>query len=534
MIKSSIVQGPHGLAAARDGAHGNPYLDQAWAVLPRLLALFDTNKAAPTFGLGDRFHWGWKLIDFGNGTFQGAAHGLARLLTMDALPDYLSHAALLARIDAMFQGTQHLRRPNGSMEEAFPYESSYCVTALVAYDLLSAIELLDGLLSQRSRDAYLAIVQPMIGFLHHADEHHAFISNHLATAVATLVKWHMLTGESGEQRAQEFLERILREQSPEGWFREYEGADPGYQTLCLYYLADVDRLRPDLHLLEPLRKSVQFLWHFAHPDGSFGGLYGSRNTRFYYPAGLEWLARQVPEARALADFMAPAIRGYRTVTLDTMDAPNLIPMFNAYCWAAALAPQTRDGVPTLPCRRDEPSRTHFPLAGLIVDNGPVHYSIVSTHKGGVCYHFVKEGDARIDAGVLARSPKGTLYSTQAFAADNVVEFGPDSVTIKAPMAKVRLPRPGPILFIILRLLNVTLMRSLRLSNWIKRLLVRFLITGKKSSRTLHRRTVRFGAEIVIEDEWETNPDNLTREPTPGAFSVMHMASQGYWQRQDTQ
>ncbi|HZZ80536.1 MAG TPA: hypothetical protein VFE62_18680 [Gemmataceae bacterium] len=532
MTFAPAMHGPHRIPATLGRGASNPCLEQVWAVLPRLLALFDGNEIAPTFGMGDRFHWGWKLIDFGNGTFQGAAHGLARLIAGNVLPDFLSEANALARIDAMFHGAGRLRRGNGSMEEAFPYESSFCVTALVAYDLLSAVELLDTRLSDTQRRAYLDIVRPMIAFLHRADEHHAFISNHLATAVAALLKWHALTGDGGEQRGIEFLDRIRREQSPEGWFREYEGADPGYQTLCLYYLADVDRLRPDLSLMEPLRKSIQFLWHFAHPDGSFGGMYGSRNTRFYYPAGLAALAPRLPEAAALSAYMLTSIRDHRTVTLDTMDAPNLIPMFNAYCWAATVEPAA-DALP-LPCQQSDAFRLHLLLAGLIVDNGPKHYTVISTHKGGICYHFAKSEHARIDLGTLARSVNGVLFSSQAFAADNRVEMRPDGVVISSALTRVNLPRPGPMQFVILRLLNLTLMRSLTISDWIKRLLVRLLITGKKISGARVRRFIRFGPALDIRDEWETNPEQLTLETKPRTFSVMHMASQGYWQRQDTQ
>ncbi|MFQ5482093.1 MAG: hypothetical protein ACE5ER_04985, partial [Nitrospinaceae bacterium] len=242
----------------------NPYLVQIEKVLPRILALFDTNLASFSRGIGDRYRWAWKLIDFGNGTFQGAAHGLARLMTAGLLPLYLNPESVRQRIDALFEATPRLTRPNGSLEEAFPFESSFCLTALVAYDLLSAIEQLRDQLDPGRRERYLAIVKPMIHFLHQADETHAFISNHLATATCALFKWHSLTGETGEIRGQMFLERILRKQSDEGWFLEYEGTDPGYETLCLYYLSDLHRLRPDLNLQEALARSIRFLWHFAH------------------------------------------------------------------------------------------------------------------------------------------------------------------------------------------------------------------------------------------------------------------------------
>lgn len=259
----------------------NPYLTKILAALPRVLALFDRNPASPTLGQGDRYWWAWKWTDFGNGTFQGAAHGLARLTASGLLPGWLPERSATERVLEMFAGTRSLLRANGSLEEAFPNESSFCVTALGAFDLLSAVELLEGRLGQAARRDCLETVRPMIRFLHETDEEHGFISNHLATAAAALVKWTLLTGEPGEDRGRAIWESILGRQSPEGWFQEYQGADPGYQTLCTYYLADLDRMRPQWGVGEAVARSVAFLSHFIHPDGSLGGHYGSRNTRFF-------------------------------------------------------------------------------------------------------------------------------------------------------------------------------------------------------------------------------------------------------------
>ena len=525
------------------------------------------DATSPTYGQGDRYRWAWKLIDFGNGTFQGAAHGLARLLAHDLLPEYLPASSVMNRIDTMFHGAESLRRANGSMEEAFPYESSFCVTALVAYDLLTAIELLDTRIEPKQRLRYLSVVQPMIAFLHCADETHAFISNHLATAAAALYKWSALTGKDGGKRGKEILNRILKKQSKEGWFREYEGADPGYQTLCTYYLADLHRLRPDLHLHEPLSKSIHFLWYFAHPDGSFGGYYGSRNTRFYYPAGVEYLADEIPEAAVLSAFMRNSILHQTTVTLDTIDEPNLVPMFNAYCWAAELfesrneydavplQPLSDEGVkvssndipplrgvggcqtwannsiPQLPCLDNKSWRKMLTDAGLVVEKRPEYYCVISTHKGGVCYYF-RGGETRIDTGVAACDKNGRFYSTQAYQTDNEVIWKKDTVSIISRFVRMRKQLPTPIQFIILRILNVTLMRSRTVGNWVKNALVQLLITGNKQVFARNCRTIVFSEKCEIRDEWLDNHVGLQRVEMNSPFSAIHMASQGYWQRQD--
>jgi len=388
----------------------NPYLAFVRSNLPRLLSLFDQDPTSHSFGMGDRFFWGWGLIDFGNATYQGAAHGMARLWKSKQWPYPTQEKQFVNRIDSLFAGTSALLRMDGSLEEAFPNEGSYCVTALVAFDLLSALNLLQEDIDDSTHLRWRCVISPMIDFLIEADETHAVISNHLATAVAALVKWHDLTGDqNAEIRGRQLLDRILSHQSEEGWFMEYAGADPGYQSLCTYYLADVHIMRPDWNLYRPLSQSIKFLHHFAHPDGSFGGLYGSRCTRFYYPAGIVALSKEMPEAAELACFMLESIKKQCVVTLSSMDEPNLVPMFNAYCWAAELFGAGKTDVifstPSLPAVSSTCFRHHFPQAGLIVDRGLNHYSIISTNKGGVVYHFVGGKAVIVNAGVVVKNSK---------------------------------------------------------------------------------------------------------------------------------
>lgn len=513
----------------------NPFLDQAHSALPRILALFDRNPASPTLGQGDRYWWAWKWIDFGNGTFQGAAHGLARLTVAGLLPAWLPEGPVLSRILEIFSGTRSLVRSNGSMEEAFPNESSFCVTALAAFDLLSAVDLLGPRLSEAQRRDCLDAVRPMISFLLDNDEEHGFISNHLATAAAALARWTSLTGLPGEERARRIWESIRERQSAEGWFLEYQGADPGYQTLCTYYLAALHQLRPGWGILSPLARSVRFLSHFIHPDGSLGGLYGSRNTRFYYPAGFEYLAGEIPEAASVAAFMRESVAARTVVTLETMDEPNLIPMFNAYCWAAALTAETGPLGETASLPFQEPGswRKRFDEAGLLVDKGAGHYTVVSWHKGGVVSHFGP--DARfLDGGVLVRGLTGTLYSSQAFQPENQVEFAPDGLTVTAPLCAVRVESPTPLKFFLLRLFCLTVFRSSRLGNMVKRALVRYLITALKPSGLRLRRSIRLGDALTVQDEILGDARGFERVETARPFSAIYMASQGYWQRQDDQ
>ncbi|WP_137455050.1 hypothetical protein [Halomicronema hongdechloris] len=495
--------------------------------------------------MGDRYHWAWGLIDFGNASFQGMAHGFARLWSHQLWPYPTTQEHFVRRIDALFQATAYLTRRDGSVEEAFPNEGSFCVTALVAFDLLCTIDLLSEEISAVEQENWRRIVQPLIEYLQSADETHALISNHLATAVAALARWHDLTGDpEAEQRAEELLTRILCHQSQEGWFLEYEGADPGYQSLCTYYLADVHKLRPAWDLQRPLQNSLSFLRYFAHPDGSFGGLYGSRCTRFYYPAGPLALSSDIPAAMALSRFMVQSIAQNRVVTLTAMDDPNLIPMFNAYCWAATLAKNllnhTSDKFDdkallshdTLPAEQKQRQRQYFPEAGLLIDRGKEHYSIISTHKGGVVYHFKDTKLHLLNAGVVVRNAKGQLGSSQAYQKENrVTTWKENSLSIEAPIVTMPKVLPQPWQFLVLRILSLTLFRFKFSREWIKQQLVRQLITNTKLWPIRNRRTIHLGRDLTVSDEL-TQENGFHVQATLGSFVPIHMASQGYWQIQD--
>ncbi len=510
------------------------YLREVTAALPRLLASFDRDPTSPTRGCGDRFFWAWKLIDFPNATFQGAANGLARLVTHRLLPEWMADDGVLHRIGAIFDATGRMTRRNGSLEEAFPHESSFCVTSLVAYDLLTAVRLLADRQDAATRDARLAIIEPLVRFVRRSDETHGVIGNHLATAAAALFLWADLTGES-DAAGGRLLDRLLAMRNREGWFSEYGGADPGYQSLGLYYLADLHGRRPELKLGEPLADAVRFVWHFAHPDGSYGGVYASRNTRFCVPAGFEALAGESDEAAAMAAFTRRSIASRRTVTLASMDPPNLVPMFNAYCWAAALAASSDQGAsppPPLPAERGRTDRVTFPEAGLLIDRGPRHSTIVALRKGGACYHFVDGRAARRDGGFAAVDPKGRWYSTQNAQPIDPPQITDQAVRIDSPLVAMRRALPTPGRFIVLRVLCVTAMRIGFVRDRIKRALVGLLITGGRGGSAYNSRVIRLGADLTITDELHDPSGRLQPVELAEPFSAIHMASAGYWQRSD--
>lgn len=513
------------------------YLFEVQNNLPRVLSLIDNDPTSKSYGLGDRYFWAWGLTDFGNATFQGCAHGLSRLWVSGLWPYDSSEDAFVNRIQSIFAGTKFLTRKDGSLEEAFPNEGSYCVTALVAFDLLVSIDLLSGRINDVQRQEFIEIVRPLIIYLKKSDETHAIISNHLATAVAALSRWDNLVGDpKALKKAEHLLDRILNNQSEEGWFMEYEGADPGYQTLCLHYLTDAHLQRRDLNLLEPIRRSIKFLQYFAHPDGSFGGHYGSRCTKFYYPSGILAIAQEIPEALVLDKYMQKSISEKRVVALPSIDEPNLIPMFNSYAWSATLAkadvgPVDEKKSGNLPSERKKPFRKNFKEAGILVQRGYDHYSIINYKKGGVVYHFNQKKLNILDSGVVIRSPSGKLGSSHSFEKHQTLSNMEDRILIKHRISAMPKKLTSPLKFLVLRILCFTVFRSSRIREFTKRLLVKYLITKPKPWPIWNEREILLGENLKIIDQCDLKK-GYKKIIVQDAFVPIHMASKGYWQIND--
>jgi hypothetical protein len=508
-----------------------PYLQQVHRALPRLLALYDSDPLGDTFGLGDRTFWAWKLKDFPNATQQGAVSGLARLLVAGLLPEGIQEGVILKRINAIITGSKKATASNGSLAEALPNEGSFCVTALVAADILTAVMALGDLLSTAEREDALAVVRPWIAFLHKQDEGHGIISNHLAVAVLALVLWGKVSGEDCDPRAKMFLDRILTHRSEEGWFREYDGADPGYQSWLMSSLTAVHRLRPEWGLGAALHNGMDFLSYFAHPNGSYGGIYGSRMTRFSFPAAFEALSFEHGSAHALAQFFRANLPSHNLVTLDAIDAHNLVPLFNDYVWAAVERARSdkRASVTPLPAESGT-LRHHFKGAGLLIDGSAQHYTVMALFKGGALLHFRDGKLAREDAGTICVKDRAPVLTSQFMNSETFIDVTADTVTLKSALRPVTRQLPSPFRFIILRCLSLSVFRSITLGNLTKRLLAALLVTGLPKAKGRVIRRITLGADLQVDDDTQA-PAGYTPATAP-TFRAIHMASQGYWQASD--
>ncbi len=459
-------------------------------------------------------------MDFPNGTFQGASYGLSLLLANNCLPAQFDARRMQQRIEGMIAVVPKLVDRQGALGEALPNEGSFCVTGLVLGDCLGALATLGDRLKAKRRENLVQGLAPLAEFLTRQDETHGIISNHLATNALAMARWSAATGDTrGQDRAALWVERIKSHAHDEGWMREYDGADPGYQSWCTSALAQIAVEAPELDVAPLVEKSFEFLQAFALSDGRFASGCGSRLTRFLMPGGAEIYADQSNAAAQLAVFARRNAQPNTFVTLDAIDEPNIVPFFNDMVLAAIHAKRLDAIEPP------EPRTTGFPAAGLYVHCGSAGQFIINSDRGGWITRSSQEVSQDFPEPVAKRQDGTILRPVRG----QIKEHSGTKMIVHADLEPVNRMLPSPGKFVVLRLLSLTVFRSARMGNLVKRLLARLLLS--ETGRTVSR------VERIIDLESATVSDRVIAGEAelvenPHGFSPMHMASQGYWQLND--
>lgn len=501
---------------------------------PRLFSMIDRSPSSPTAGSGDRTHWSWKFTDFAGTRFQESACVAAYLwaTAIEASPYYKS-AALLSWIELILLNWVGRQHADGSFDEAYPYERALAATAFTSFYVAEAVELLGPALSASCRSETERALVRAGEWLIANDETHGFLSNHLAAAAAALMNIALLTREERfRQRSQYFVEKIKKHQSPEGWYEEYGGADPGYQTHGLFYLARLQQKTRDSELLRSMQRACEFQRDFIHPDGSLGGEYTSRNTQTYYPAAFEMLAPSCGAASWISKTMREHVCSGRVADLRGVDSYNYLVFLNNFTFAARALrnPGTSTSLPDPPL----PGLRHYPLAGLVRREGSGRIVWVGTRKGGVVKVFDQERKRLVysDCGwigdVKGRKKK---CSTQSEGGSTLSLIDDDGLEIRGGVFAFSRPVMTPFKFALFRGFTLTVGRVPGLAYWLKSLLVKVLIYKKKDLGIDFVRKITWkDGDVVIEDRLKSRAASheVAMLTFGQSFTTIHMGSSRYF------
>lgn len=244
----------------------------------RILSFGDREPESPTYGCFDRYFWHYRQVDFVNSRFQESSHFLA-LLYLYNHPEnrFYQKSKVKEWTEAAVRFWAGIQVPDGSFNEYWPYERSFCVTSFTLYSNAEACRLL-GLNppEEAVRKACAWIVQ----------YENTMVMNQMAASAAALLIGSLILNDAEiRQWANRRMERVLSLQHPEGYFAEYGGWDIGYLSITLSCLAQFYIHTQEPRISEAMQRGFEFLLDKIEPNGTFDYNRTSRHTQYFYPYG---------------------------------------------------------------------------------------------------------------------------------------------------------------------------------------------------------------------------------------------------------
>lgn len=410
---SSARHSPPAGHLLRDPALRGHYATAAVAAIPRLLGAIDRNPYSPTYGCLDRQYWHYRTASFPSGMYQEGALPLA-LAFATRMPGnrWFGNARLRELAVAAIRFAAAGSHADGSCDDYYPYERALGAAVFSLQAAARGYQLLE-----LDDAAILRWLRRRADWLIGHDESGRLANHHALAALGLLRVGHITRLPQYAEAAEQYLDRVLAWQNDEGWFEEYDGADPGYQTVTIDCLAKIRRLTGEQRLDEPLRRAVAFARLFLHPDDSYGGEYGSRGTYHCYPHGFELLAGTNADAADLADGFLRALASGKQAAFDDdrMFVHRLGNLMEAYAdWSSRR-----------PCAASErPAETacYLPQAGLLVRSRGTGHTVVSAARGGVFKHFDADAAPVADTGLILETSGGRIATSQMHSRERQVEL----------------------------------------------------------------------------------------------------------------
>lgn len=472
----------------------NLFFEKALNQIPKILTLLDRNPHSPTFGCFDRNFWHYKIIDFPSGMAQEFVLPLALVYALDIENNsYYKNLRIKEFVKAGIAFAASSSHKDGSCDDYFPYEKAGGAAAFSLLACLDAYRILD-----LENQDFLDFFDQRASWLANHDES-GKLTNHQALIILCLELLSELLGtDKYQSEINRRLNRVLDWQNPEGWFQEYEGCDPGYHTLTISVLARVYELRPSNKLKTCLKKAVKFASHFVHPDGSYGGEYGSRNTYNFFPHGFELVGKWMPEALSINDRYLEGL------------ANNVEPCFEDdhiighHVWNYLLT--GRDFVKDRPNTvYPEKGREWFKEAGILIDRRKNSELFMALNKGGVFKLF---RDRRLIVSDTHFSLEVEIGGKKRNAVAHLIDQVDSSVNknvieISGSLNWANQTLPSPLKLVIFRIGMLSFGRFF--PDLIRKILQKILITGKQPTSFQYKRGFSYeSGRWEVKDELEAD------------------------------
>ena len=499
------------------------YLREVLEQAPRLLGLLDKNPASGTYGCFDRQYWHYNTSDFPCARCQEAVLTLALLYGIkNELNPYYKNELILDYVNAGLRFWTEMQENNGSFNEWYPRENSFVATAFSSYAVSEALLQLEE--KVEGRDEVIDALRRAGNWL--LDKKEGTVLNQESGAAIALYNIYLLTDEPKYRKSSgDRIESIIGNQDEDGWFSEYGGADIGYLSLMIDYLAKYYNKTKSDDVLHTIKNSIEFISHFVHPNLTFGGEYGSRNTEYLIPHGFELMSKRISLAAAISGEIRRAIEKGTTISPSSLDDRYL--SYIAYTYLQAYM-DSADIKNTVKLPHSKEFKKNFPNAGLWLYSDSNLYLIVNYKKGGAFKAFFRHGGNLYDSGILVKTKKERLTSSWLID-DGGVEIFDNGIHASGMLMKVSDNILSPLKSMGLRGFQLTLGRSARIGLFVKNRLRGKLITKAKATDFRFSRDIHIREQgLEIHDSVE-GPDGLEEVVVGGKAAYIYIPSSGYFQ-----
>lgn len=484
--------------------------------VPRLITQIDRDPDSSTFGSCDRNYWHLKIRDFSSAILQQAALTLAILYKKNFPGNvYYNNRNVLIWIRGILDYWRKIQLNDGSFNEYYPNEHGFPPTAFSLFAIAETYRRLN-----LDNNKLLDSMRKTANFLLKNHETKAF--NQEASAITALYSYYLIAKENWIFNGlQKKLDRLLKAQSSEGWFPEYGGADFGYLSVSLDMLAEYYWLSKDEKVKISLERLIEFLSYFFHPDATCGGEYGSRNTVYFLPNGIEVMIN-IGNTYAMLikeHFFKKKMCKHPHNSIDDRYLSHYI--LHSYARAVEKEKEIKltgmKNIPKLPCYEE-----HFRVfhkAGLVTFRTNNVYGIIALKKGGIVRLFKDKKEIFTDYG-YRYCPKKNVVALNNWL-DNSYEFkiyDSNKMKIKGYFNLIKQNCQTPFRHFLLRVLSAFLGRSL--ISFLKN----NLIFANSHTEAHFIREIRiYNDSIVIEDIiYPKKP--LKNFHTAPIYSFRHVAS----------
>lgn len=495
------------------------YIDFINKTVPKVLTQVDRDRHSPTYGCCDRNFWHLKIRDFSSAILQQTGLSLALLAILPYSGNSLygrEDVKDWARASVHYWGKIQLK--DGSFNEYYPFEHGFPPTAFSLYSSCEVYKRLNMNVPKLT-EAFSKTGK----YLASHRETQAY--NQEMASITALYSLYTITKEKWVLSAvNQKLLLLLERQSEDGFFPEYGGADIGYLSVFFDMMAEYYWMSRDERVLKPLEKILSFILFFIHPDRTVGGEYGSRNTTYFLPNGLE-VMRQMgyPEAEAARDWLFEDAEktGFFMDSVDDRYCSHYLLHSFLRALEKAMQGDTKcTEKMVLPFNSGK--STYFADAGLwshseLIENEIPVYMIAGARKGGVLKLYCSGEQVFADFGYRVNYGKGRIAVTNWQDSSYTVNKKENVLTICGRFNLVTLKVGSPFLHLGLRI--VAFIAGNKIIRFLKK---KIILVDKHTDITFRRKIIFQDGLLQIEDEIKS-PHPICLEGADSA-SVRHVAS----------